>query len=461
MLIEIILLAALCLLPVMGIVSAFLKSKVFSILLSVFLLLTIAYAAAALFASSASLTLLGILHFYPFSELFIALFSVLMLLVEVLSYNTKGFPSLQMLMSFAFISLVAVPSASNIIIIFMGVELFASLTVLMVLLSGKQHIEASMKFFVLSAASIAMFSVALVLLMPYSSDFSIVPQTLAGGALLVIALVFFIAAMSFDTAMFPFNFWVPDVYEGASANIAAMIAGIGKKLAFVVLIEVLFIFFASLQSTFSPILAALSILTMFYGNFAAMVQKKMRRLFAYSSISQAGYIMIGVAVATQYGIEASIVQIVAHAFMIIAAFAIIMWLEQMNLRTIEDYMGLNSRNKFASIALTLLMLSMAGIPPLLGFDGKLLLFSSAISANMLWLALIGIINSFLSIYYYGKVISAMFTQRRYVHVRMSKRVAFVVIVALAVVVLIGIYPQPVISAAKTASASLFSIASSA
>jgi len=458
---ALIIIASAGLFALIGIISAIAKSRLFGLFAGLLLLAIIAISSTAIFESGASYSMLGIIHFYPFSMLFVALFSVLLMLIEILSYNSGNFSGMQLLMGFAFFALLVVPSSLSIIGIFIGLELFSVMVTFMIIISGKQHIEAAVKFFVLSAASIALFSVALALMLPYNSGLSLAsaqaPSMLIGNSLLILALVFFIAAMSFDTAMFPFNLWVPDVYEGASANVSALIAGIGKKLAFVVLIEILFIFFASSKSVFAPLLAVLSILTMFYGNFAAMAQKRMRRLFAYSSISQAGYIMIGIAVATQYGIEASIVQIIAHAFMIIGAFAIIMWLESVGIRSIDEYSGLGARSRFASISLTLIMLSMAGIPPLLGFDGKFLLFSSAISANMLYLALLGILNSFISIYYYGKVISVMFTQKGSKHIELNMSVAIVVIAVLAVIIILGIYPQPLISAASLASSSLLGI----
>ncbi|MGC8651750.1 MAG: NADH-quinone oxidoreductase subunit N [Candidatus Micrarchaeia archaeon] len=461
--IPLVLLAAVALLAIAGIVSAAARSKRFAIIAALVLLAIIVIASILLFAGSANYTILGVIRIYPFSMVFVSLFAVLMMLIEVLSYGSSNFPSMQLLIVFAFFALLVVPSSTSLIAIFMGFELFSVMVTFLIIISGRQHIEAAVKFFVLSATSIALFSAALALMLPYNGSMLLSPASTAqaiGSSLLVLALVLFIAAMSFDTAMFPFNLWVPDVYEGASANVTAMIAGIGKKLAFVVLIEVLFVFFASSHAIYSPLLAVLSVLTMFYGNFAAMAQRKVRRLFAYSSISQAGYIMIGIAAATQYGIEASIVQIIAHAFMIIGAFALIMWLEASNIKNIDDYTGLASRSRFAAVSFTLIMLSMAGIPPLLGFDGKLLLFSSAISANMLALAVLGIINSFLSIYYYGKLINAMFTHREHRRIAASVGAVAVVIVVLAVIIVLGIYPQPVIHAASLASSSLFGLGSS-
>jgi NADH:ubiquinone oxidoreductase subunit 2 (subunit N) len=182
-----------------------------------------------------------------------------------------------------------------------------------------------------------------------------------------------------------------------------------------------------------------------------------KRMFAYSSIAQAGYIIIGIAAATEFSLEASIFYIIAHAFMIIGAFAIVMWLESKNIRTIDEYNGLSSRSKFAAVSLTILMLSMAGIPPLIGFTGKLLLFSSALSANLALLAVIGIINSFISIYYYAKVMNVMYSRKTVSQLRIEPYVATVVLICVLFVIIFGIFPQPILAAASGAARSVFGI----
>jgi NADH-quinone oxidoreductase subunit N len=275
--------------------------------------------------------------------------------------------------------------------------------------------------------------------------------------LLFLAIMLFIAALGVETALFPFNLWVPDVYQGAPGFVTAMMAGVNKKVAFVALIEILFVLLIGFKGTFAPILAALSILTMFFGNLLAMVQDNVKRMFAYSSISQAGYILIGMAAATQYGITASLFQIITHAFMIIGAFSIVMWLESKNMHTIDDYSGLFRSNGFAAVSLTIFMLSMAGIPPLMGFYGKFLLFSSAAGSNLLYLAVIGIINSFISIYYYGKVISSVFIKREKRKERMPRGVMVAAGLLVLAIIVFGAYPQPVLHLASLAASALYQI----
>jgi NADH-quinone oxidoreductase subunit N len=356
---------------------------------------------------------------------------------------------------------IIVASATSIIEIFIGLELMAIATSFMILFEGKHRTEAAIKFFILSSLSIAVFSFALVLIFPFNAQLTLTPiaqnPNISGIYLIIFSMALFAAAFGFDAALFPFNLWIPDVYQGAPTYVTSMLAGINKKIAFVALMEVFLFVFIAYQSTFSMIFVVLAILTMFFGNLLALVQKNIKRMFAYSSIAQAGYILIGIAVTTQYGIEASIFYIIAHSFMIIGAFAIVLWLESKNIRTVDDYAALNSRNSFAAISLTLIMLSMAGIPPLIGFAGKFLLFSSALSANMLLLAILAIINSFISIYYYGRVINVMYLSKEQKKLRIDPYIAAVVVIVLAVIIIFGIYPQPLINVASIASKSILGI----
>ena len=427
---------------------------------------TILFAAMAIFslhllAIGASLEILSIISINAFSMLLMALFSVTMLLVNVLSYkHSRDYTSFMMLTSFSTVGIFTVTTASSLISIFIGLEIMAITTAFMILADGKHGIESATKFFILSSISVAIFAFALALILPYGPQLALSAlstSAITGNYLIMLAIVLFAAALAFEAALFPFNLWTPDVYEGAPTNITAMLAGINKKVSFVALIEVFMIVLIAYKSVFSLVFLVLAIITMFYGNILAMVQKSVKRLFAYSSISQAGYIVIGIAAASAFGIEASIFQIVAHAFMIIGAFALILWLESRNIRTLDDYVGLNSRNRFAAISLSVLMLSMAGIPPLIGFDGKFLLFSSALSSNLLVLAILGIINSFISIYYYARVINAMYAPKEHPRLTTERYVAAVVIACLIAVIALGIYPQPLISLAAQASAAVMAL----
>jgi NADH-quinone oxidoreductase subunit N len=301
---------------------------------------------------------------------------------------------------------------------------------------------------------VALFSFAIASLFPYNPTLSLSQLSSSSDYLLFLSLGIFIAALGFEGALFPFNLWIPDVYQGAPTFVTALMAGLNKKVAFLALIEVLFLVFFAYATAFSPVLEILAVLTMFFGNLLAIAQSNVKRMFAYSSISQAGYILIGLAAAKATGISASLFYIFAHALMIIGAFAIVLFLESYNIKSIEDYTALYSKNGFIAIALTLIMLSMAGMPPLIGFFGKFLLFSSAFYSHLPLLALLGVINSFISIYYYAKVINATFAKKKARPIIASRYVLAVVASIVILIIILGIYPQPLIYLASSAADSL-------
>ena len=379
--------ALLALLAIASMSAPFHRRKRLSFVLGAAILAAIALAASYLFSSGSSFYLLSIFRIYSFSMLFTGLFSILLLLVMVLSYNSSAnFDSFFMMFGFAALGIIMVPMASSLIGLLLSLELASIPTIFMIAINGKRFIESSVKLLIMSGIAISILVFGMALIFPYDAQLSLVQISSASGLingsyLTLLALVLFIGGLSIEAALFPFNLWVPDVYEGAPTNMSAMLSGINKKVALIAMMEISFAMFAAYSSTYITIFMVLSIFTMFFGNLAAMVQKSVKRLLAYSSISQAGYILVGFAAASQYGLEASIFQMITHSFMIIGAFAVIMFLENQGIKTIDEYRGMSSRNRYLSIALSLLLLSMAGVPPLMGFDGKFLLFTSAIKSN--------------------------------------------------------------------------------
>jgi NADH-quinone oxidoreductase subunit N len=451
----------LALLVATSIVYELKKYKPLQFLASTALLSEIAVLAYVTLAAGTSVVIFNTFNFYPFSCFFIFLLALGVILINTLAYRySDDYNDFSLLLAFAFAGMVIVVTSVSVLAIFIGLELISVLTTFMIMLGGRYNAEAAVKFFLLSSMSIAVFSFALALIFPYDLNLglsAIAQNAGSSGYLVDLALILFAAALAFETALFPFNLWVPDVYQGAPSSVTAMLAGINKKVSFAALMLVFFVVFAAYRSTFSMVFLALSIGTMFFGNLVAMAQSDVKRMFAYSSISQAGYIMIGLAAATQFGIESSLVQIFAHSFMIIGAFAIVMWLESLNIKSIGDYTGLGGRNGAAALMLTLFMLSMVGVPPLLGFVGKFLLFSSAVGTNLLVLAALGVLNSVISVYYYAKVINAMYLPRQHGRIKMDRAVLAVAIAALIILILFGLYPQPLISAASAAAGSITSI----
>ncbi|MGC8710236.1 MAG: NADH-quinone oxidoreductase subunit N [Candidatus Micrarchaeia archaeon] len=419
-------------------------------LLYAFSVLTIAAiaATAADFIFSGSFGIyLGILSLNPFSSLMIILFAAATILILSYSLEESTYEDFALLLSFDFIGASVVAMANSLITIFLGLELVAIPTTIMILLSRKS-LEAGIKYFVITAiaSSLLAFGIALVYL--FSGNLLLLSQPYSVG--LAFALVMFIAAIGIEASVFPFNLWVPDVYQGSPSFVTSVLGGINKKVGLIALVEVVLIMFGT-YTIVAYLVAVLAILTMFYGNLGALRQQNIKRMLAYSSISQAGYIMIGLATLTSYGISASIFQIFAHIFMFVGAFAIVSWLEGKNRVNINEYVGLNSENRLAALGLSIFLLSMAGIPFTVGFVGKFLLFSSAIYANMAWLAILGIISTVISIYYYSRVIIAIYTNRAgTVYIHMHRNVAAVVAACIVIVIAFGIYPGPAIHAVESA-----------
>ncbi|MDE1865334.1 MAG: NADH-quinone oxidoreductase subunit N [Candidatus Micrarchaeota archaeon] len=398
-----------------------------------------------------SIPLLGYLTVTPLSAFFLFLASSGTALVEILAFRySEQFQEFAFFMSLSFIGMFLIAAAQSLLPIIIGFELMTVSTAFMMLVHGRKRAEAAIKLFIFGSLAIAVFAFATALILQYNPSLSLsaIPQYL--GYIAMVSLALFLVALGFETASFPFNLWIPDVYQGAPAFVTAALAGINKKIAFLALIEVLFFVFTAYFTSFYRIVEVLAIVTMLFGNILALKQKNLKRLFAYSSISQAGYILVGIAVGTHAGLTASLFYIFAHSFMIIGVFAIVGFLESHGINTVDDCNSLYSRNAFIAVSLTLIMLSMAGIPGLVGFFGKFILFTSAISAGMYWLAVIGVLNSFISIYYYARIVNASFQRKNERTILIDRYVQMVVVFALAIIITFGVFPQPLISMASAA-----------
>ncbi len=395
-----------------------------------------------------------LISFSSFSLFFGMLFGIGMFLINVLAFSkTEAYQRFSLFSSLVFTGLYLVSFAGSFISIIIGMEIITLPTVLILLSGGYKTIEAAVKLFIMSA--IAASSLAFGIVFYYGAANTVLFTQASEGVFLAGAAILAIAALGFESSIFPFNLWVPDVYEGARADATALLGSINKKAGFVALILVLFAAFGAQEAQMTPILYIISILTMFYGNILALSQKNVKRMLAYSSISQAGYILIGIVTATGYGIAASIFQIAAHMFMFMGAMAIVYFMEKNNNEEVDNYVGLYRSNKFAAIVLTIMMLGFIGTPLTAGFIGKFLIFSSAVYNNMVLLAVIAIINTIISVYYYLKIMLAMFaskeTKRKY---KMDLNITAVAAACLIIVVVLGVYPGPVISMASAAAASL-------
>lgn len=441
-------LALVALLVFGNIIAAIANNKKAHFAFNVVLLSALAAVEAYLLYSNVSLTAFNLISINPFSLFFMLIFTVSILMVNVVAFpHSDHYSNFAILASFALTGMYAVSFAQSIITIFLGLELAAIPTVFIVLLQ-KKALEASTKFLIMVSIAIAIISFAAVLV--YGSTNSLALASYSQTKVLAFAALLFVAGLGFESSLFPFNILVPDIYQGSPAYVTSMLGGINKKVGFAALMQVVLLLFITYGFLFN-VIAIFAVLTMFFGNIVALAQHNVKRMLAYSSISQAGYILIGIAAASALGAEASLFQIFAHMFLFIGTMSILAWLESQNRKTVDDLVGLNYENRFAAFAISLFLLSFVGLPFTTGFVGKFLLFTSAVSSNLTWLAIAGVVASIISIYYYTKIILAMYAKKEDARaIRMDNYVKSVVLACIVITLVFGIFPQPLITAASHA-----------
>ncbi|MCW5861161.1 MAG: NADH-quinone oxidoreductase subunit N [Caldilineales bacterium] len=275
--------------------------------------------------------------------------------------------------------------------------------------------EASFKYFLLGAfaSGFVLYGAALFYADTGSTKLADIAALGTGGFFLVAGLALLLVGFGFKLALVPFHMWTPDAYQGAPTPVTAFMSVATKAAAFVALFRVLQSAITVPYELWAPALAVLSLLTMTVGNLAALRQTSLKRMLAFSSIAHAGYMLMGLVAGTADGLQALLFYLVVYAFMNMGAFAIASMLEPGAPNGVQDASiasanGLYRRRPLAAAAMAIFMLSLAGIPPLAGFFGKLYLFNAAVQSGWVWLAVAGVINSAISAYYYLRVTVAMF-----------------------------------------------------
>ena len=392
---------------------------------------------------------IGFINASQFSVLIAAILTIGMLIIQLIAYDEQVYTDFSLLSCFSYAGMLLVVMSNNIVTIFIGLALLTVPSVFILLLSRK-WIEAGLKYFIVTALSASLFAFGAATLFFSTGNLQLSGQGYSLGSL--IAFIFFIASISIEAGIFPFNLWIPDVYQDAPSFMTSMLGGFNKKVGLIALIYISILMFPFISQN---LLLVFAVLTMFYGNLAALVQKNVKRILAYSSISQVGYILIGIASMSKYGVAASAFQIFAHVFEFIGAFAVVAFLERKERKEIIEYIGLNKENKLASFALSLMLLSMIGMPFTAGFVGKFLLFSSAIYSNFAWLAVLGIINTVISIYYYAKIIIAVYTNREGAKpIRLGTLTSIALLISIIFILVFGIYPGLLFNIMQAAASSL-------
>src|SRR3954452_20253594 len=308
----------------------------------------------------------------------------------------------------------------DLITIFIGLETMAvSFYILAGFIKPSQRSnEAAVKYFLLGAFSlgILLYGMSLMYGLSGTTNLRVMATSFAGmekDPRLVLAVILVVAGVGFKIAAVPFHMWAPDVSEGAPTPVTAFLSVGSKAASFAMLIRTFIEGLPSMSADWRLLFYVLSILTMTVGNVAAVTQSNIKRMLAYSSIAHAGYVLMGIVAGTARGITAMMIYLAVYTFMQLGAFAVIVLLRRRDVvgDELKDFSGLHFRDPLAALAMLLFMLSLGGIPPTAGFMGKLWLFGAAIDAGYVWLAVIGVLNSAVSLYYYLRVVVFMYLKK--------------------------------------------------
>lgn len=330
-------------------------------------------------------------------------------------------PEFYLLLTLTSIGLVLMGNSANLIMLYLAIETAA---IPLYVLAGIKYrdawsVESGIKYFLFGGISSAIMLYGFSLLYGFSGTTKIygLLEALQGNgtplAAIILAAIMVLAGFTFKISAVPFHFWAPDVYQGAPTPVAAFLSTVSKAASFIALSRVLIhVLGVDTGNVWMIIVAVIAAASMFTGNLLAIPQKNLKRMIAYSSIAQAGYILVGVASGTDFGFTAAIYYLVAYLVTNLAVFAIINWIEYETGSTeISAFAGLNRREPGLAFLLMLALLSLGGIPPLAGFFAKVLVFGAAIQNGMAWLAILGIINSVIALYYYLRVMKVMYVDQ--------------------------------------------------
>ncbi|NLN86122.1 MAG: NADH-quinone oxidoreductase subunit N [Syntrophomonadaceae bacterium] len=355
-------------------------------------------------------------------------------------------------MLFATLGMMIMVAAGDLIMVYVGLELmtisFYILTAY--LLNDRWSAEAGLKYLLIGAMSSAvlLFGMSLIYACSGSTVFTEIYQALLAGSerpALLAGIVMMMAGLGFKISVVPFHMWTPDIYQGAPTPVTAYLAVASKAAGFAVLVRILLIAFPPTSLDWKLILAVLAALTIIIGNLTALPQTNVKRMLAYSSIAQAGYILVGLVAANTYGLKGVLFYAMTYVFANVAAFAVTAVVEVAEGNAeLESFNGLGRRAPMPAAVMTICLLSLAGIPPMAGFAGKLYLFSGAIQGGYLWLAFIGLLMSMISVYYYLHVAKAMYIgiSSREDRVLLPVPVRIALWICLLGTILMGVYPGP-------------------
>ncbi|HAA73949.1 TPA: NADH-quinone oxidoreductase subunit N [Candidatus Latescibacteria bacterium] len=319
----------------------------------------------------------------------------------------------------ATLGMMLMAAGADLVVIFLGLELMSiSLYILVGFMRRKQDSnEASMKYLLLGAfaTGFLLYGIALIYGATGTTNLREIELALTQGRVsgmitLLSGVALLLVGMAFKVGAVPFHMWVPDVYEGAPSSITAFMSAGPKAAAFAGFFRIAFVALKPIASEWSGAIWVLAALTMTIGNLGALSQRNIKRMLAYSSVAHAGYVLVALAAGNEKGIAGGLFYLFAYTFMNIGAFAVLIALSKKGEENLDisGYAGVGFRHPALGLAMTLFMISLAGLPPTAGFFGKFYIFSGAVEAGLISLAIIGVLNSLVSVYFYLGVVVSMY-----------------------------------------------------
>ncbi len=425
---------------------------------------------------TSAVMLFGSLSIDALSQFFKLVFLVVLLIASIASIKyTEGndyTESFYVMMLFATIGMMMVASANDLMVLFVAFEL-ASLATYGLAGFEKNNpasLEAAMKYFITGSLSAALLLLGIGYVYGATGTTNI-PEIAQNIGLLsaspmgLLSIVLLIAGFGFKIALVPFHMWAPDTYQGSPSVVSALLAAGSKKMGIVAAFKVFIVALVALQADWRMAFAILAVITMTYGNIVAISQTSIKRMLAYSSLAQAGYISMAFVVMTPMALTGGILYALSHGFMKAGAFiataAVIYMVCTKNKDMevpdhIDNFKGLGKTMPITAFSMMVFVLALAGIPPTAGFMSKFVLFSSTIESGLVWLAVIAILNSALSLYYYARVVKYMYFLPSEGE-RVSEPFPYIaaLLFAVAGVLVIGIWPEPFVNMAMEAAKVLF------
>ena len=389
--------------------------------------------------------------------------ATLLLSLEFLSHESRRIFEYAILVLISTVGMMMLISASDLIMLYLGLELM-SLALYVVAASNRDSVkstEAGLKYFVLGALSSGMLLYGMSLIYGFTGTVSftgVAAAAKSGSIGVAFGIVFLLAGLCFKVSAVPFHMWTPDVYEGAPTPVTAFFASAPKVAAMAVFVRVVMTAFPNVGHEWQQIVVFVSIASMALGSFAAIGQRNIKRLMAYSSIGHMGFALVGLAAGTAEGVQGVVMYLAIYVAMTLGSFAVILSMRRNGhaLEQISDFAGLSRTNPLLAFFFAMFLFSLAGIPPLAGFFAKFYVFTAAIKAGLFTLSVIGVLTSVVGAFYYLNIVKVMyFDEPAGALDPMRLELRTVLAVAGIFNILFFVYPGPLVSAATAAAKSLF------